>query len=99
MPNKYTQTPWKVLPLKGKHYGTIIDCGNDEEIRIWGMGEILTVNPSKRQLEDYGNPVRGTEEWREIFCDTHYESVEDLDFCELIVSAVNAAAKNDGGGA
>jgi hypothetical protein len=66
---------WQVLPLEGKHYGTLIEIGGVGHIKVWVHESRV---PSARQLEDWGMTL---EEARAegMMCDDHFESQSDYD--------------------
>jgi len=96
MKAKPTAGPWRVLPLKGKHYGTLVELSNGTTITVWGTGgdgfHTLSCDPedgaypSERELAGWeGTP--GDADWRDRFCDTHWESAGDLANARLIAAA------------
>jgi hypothetical protein len=82
----------KVLPLKGKYYGTIVELtdesGRKSEIKVWIDDPDCEL--SARELKDYGYKTR-----EEAFddgypCDCHYESNRSLWLANRIADAINA---------
>ena len=96
----------KILPLKGKYYGTIISitdhAGKVHEIKFWDNGDFT---PSDRELERHGFT---REQWQENvlvesgwgirepvqqvleICDSHFESQKTYKLCLQIVDAINS---------
>ena len=71
----------KLLPLKGKYYGTKIAVehqGKESEISVWHMGNY---KPSARELE------RRSEGFE--YCDSHFESEASLEIAKRIFAALN----------
>lgn len=91
---RHTPGPWRVLPLEGKHYGTIVELSTGGEITVWGTHDDLGPSrdpndpayPSERELEHWPS-VPGSEDWNEHFCDGHWESIADLANARLIAAA------------
>ena len=94
----------KLLPLEGKHYGSIIEVSDLQyttQIKIW---ENADHTPSERELERHGYT---TKEWSEnamvdncfgglepirssgVVSDCHFESKWQYDLCKKIVEAIN----------
>jgi len=89
----------KILPLKGKYYGTrvviIDDDDNDFEITLWGQDDY---EPSDRELSG----VCTIEEWRKDEAGTiygecvdsgHFESRSTYRMAKTIVDLINGASK------
>ena len=78
----------ELLPLKGKHYGSVIEVeheGHSTTIEVWCNADFI---PSDRELEDCHCSL---EEWYEEYAaDGHFESQWQLDLCRKIVKALNA---------
>ena len=48
---------WSIRPLKGKYYGTILECSEtDDIIEIWLSSDYT---PSERELADGWTPDKG----------------------------------------
>jgi hypothetical protein len=84
----------KVLPLKGKYYGTIVELideeGRKSEIKIWI--DDPDYSPSDRQLEDYGFANKEEAHDDGFPCDCHYESQRGYWIANCIASAINGTA-------
>ena len=83
----------KILPLKGKYYGTLIEyesitpySDNTHELVVWDMGDFT---PSKRQLEDWGYSLEEAKE-DDMMSDSHYESSRGYMIAEAIVKALES---------
>ena len=78
----------KILPLKGKYYGTEISITSPDEPRLNASIEVLISDPewlpSERELGD-----ESLEEWKEYCCDNHYESRLGYRVCQIIEQAIN----------
>ena len=78
----------RILPLKGKYYGTEIELRcKGEMVVVWLRGQTHDeIQPSARQLEDWDNP--NEDELRDLMCDSHYETVRDFSvairICDLL---------------
>lgn len=90
----------KLLPLKGKYYGSIISIQDDTlrkigdgcDIKIWCSADYV---PSDRQRREYYNPDDPNDVKEnyvpdgEIACDGHFESEWTYQLCQKIVNAIN----------
>jgi hypothetical protein len=75
LPGALPPRPWRIAPLRGKYYGTIVEAADGEEVcEIW----MPYGPPSER--EDLGD---------EEPCDSHYETQLAYDVCRMIVDGVN----------
>jgi hypothetical protein len=79
-------------PLKGKHYGTVINIrderGNDHEIKVWLNDP--TNRMSQRQLDDYGYASHQEAKEDGMPCDCHYESELAFLLAQEIVKTINS---------
>ena len=71
----------RILPLKGKYYGTQVELSDGTIRTFWYMGNW---KPSKRQL---GN--MSAEEWKKEPVDTHFESEQCYAIAIAICKAFN----------
>lgn len=79
--------PWKLAPLDGKYYGTIIlDRDGEEVATFWDHTD--AAHPSVREKASFGDWTE--EKWAEYVCDSHWESERDYVRALAIVEAMNA---------
>lgn len=94
----------KLLPLKGKYYGTEIEITDDRGtahiITLWDNGSYV---PSERELDgiseddwranvvQYVDPDYGEIRAQDVVevCDSHFESKETYELALSIMSAIN----------
>lgn len=77
------KTPWIVGPLKGKYYGTtILDAEGGDIVTVW----LHDGGPSVREIEKYG-PCVDELDRNDYFCDSHHETVADLNAAQIIAAA------------
>jgi hypothetical protein len=90
-----TKMKTKLLPLKGKYYGTEIKIG-DNTITIWGCNH--TGNPSYREkmslschgdISECDGDYRCTGKRCEAIDSSHYEDAGDLEIANRIVAALS----------
>lgn len=76
---------YKIAPLKGKYYGTMITKEGSayECLSVWGVAK--KGKPSHRELDLW----EGEGDHSEIMCDGHYEDAGDLEAAKVIVEALN----------
>lgn len=74
-------TPWEVLPLKGKYYGTEVSVGT-AVIKIWGD---RSWKLSPREIDRSKPDDEYTS--NDIMSDGHYEDMNDYEIANLIASA------------
>lgn len=85
----------RLLPLKGKYYGTEVEITNDNgniyTIKLWNNG---VYEPSDRELDG----ICTIEEWRKDrdlreVCDSHFESRETHEMALTIVALINGKSR------
>jgi len=82
----------KVLPLKGKYYGTIVELtdegGRKSELKVWIDDPDYDL--SDRELQDSCYKTR-EEAFEDCYpCDCHYESKRSFWLANRIANAINA---------
>lgn len=80
----------KIQPFIGKYYGTVIEISNGDLYRDAIVVSYSGGPPSQRQLDQYGLKLsdQGSEAWRDLFSDDHYETAQTLQIAEAIVKAL-----------
>lgn len=77
--------PWKMEPLNGKYYGTVISDARDIKIlSFWESGP-----PSQRE-KDKCNGSWSEESLAEYNCDWHYESELAFAYASMLIANRNA---------
>ena len=75
--------PWSIAALSGKYYGTkIVDATGNEICKIW----LPEGGPSEREISAYG-PCVDENERCDDFCDSHHETIQDLEIARVIAAA------------
>ena len=84
----------KVLPLSGKHYGTIIELtdegGRTSRIKLWI--DDPDYKPSSRELKACGYKTVEEAHNDGYPCDCHYESERQLWLANCIAAGINFAS-------
>lgn len=77
---------WRILPLSGKYYGTIIENSiSYERIEIWNNTPNSIDEVSERQYEEYGGDFEGNFD--------HTESKRDFELAVVIMDILNKLDK------
>ena len=81
----------RILPLKGKYYGTVVEFDHNQSVTVWLSG---FYDPSERQLAEWGFAsyaefaAANAEDGGDYTCDGHYETEGSYRAAERIRAAL-----------